>query len=462
MKRSIALLLVLLSMLSLGNNNFVYGAKVQILQAIPLTQVIDIDDRSYSEYFYALQEDGTIWIGSDHAPAIRGPQIKGAVKISGNLVLTAKGDVWTWSTNPADHPKRVPELSGIQDISAGPAFMALDNKDRVYVWGNVCYVSLMRPDLQDRQGPSCVNPSQASQADVDLANIPKVALEKVKAIRSSLQSLMVLMSDGKTVQWYGNTYIMDMGMHKVVSQAPVTDFTGFDTDVVGGGEVKMLPDKELVSALPNAQFNKLSVSYESFYSLYLKQDGTVWSKSDWVDGSLQQIQPLKNIAQAHAIALNSGTALDNNGIVWTWGNRSNMPYAGIPDKILSKVDAKPALRQLSLKINGKYIPSDPGPIQMNGVTFVPLRVLFESIGAKVNYVNDKIAVTYINQVLQIKVYDTNAVWNGENIKMNAAVTSYQGKTYVPVRFISEALGANVQWDAKDGCVVVQFAASNAH
>ncbi|OMF32615.1 hypothetical protein BK133_13990 [Paenibacillus sp. FSL H8-0548] len=174
-----------------------------------------------------------------------------------------------------------------------------------------------------------------------------------------------------------------------------------------------------------------------------------------MEGSVQRIQPLKNIVQ-HAIALNSGTALDKDGIVWTWGNRRNMPYSGKPDKLRTKIDAQPATRQLSLKINSAYVASNPGPIQMNGVTLVPLRVLFESIGAKVNYVNDKITISYGKQVLEIKVYDTKAVMNGKNLKMNAAPTSYQGKTYVPVRFISEALGAAVEWDPADSCVVLKL------
>ncbi|OMF32614.1 hypothetical protein BK133_13985 [Paenibacillus sp. FSL H8-0548] len=215
MKKALTLLIVVMSFLSLGNEGFVHGAKAQIIKDIPLTGIIDIDDRSYSEQYYALQEDGTIWIMTGNEPAVRGPRIEGAVKISGNLVLTANGDVWAWGANPADRPKRIEQLSNIADISVGPANMALNDKGQLYVWGSLCYVSLMRPDFQNNQVHSC-SPSEGSRADIDLANLPKFALENVLAIRSSLQSLMVLMNDGKTVQRYGITdFFTDMGMHSM-------------------------------------------------------------------------------------------------------------------------------------------------------------------------------------------------------------------------------------------------------
>ncbi|WP_141501523.1 stalk domain-containing protein [Paenibacillus luteus] len=453
MRKIILLVLVGMFLLPIVNSNLIYGSKAQMIEAIPLDHIIDLYDSSYSEYYYALQEGGTIWIGSGSGPALRGPRIEGATKIAGNLVLTAKGEVWTWSVEDTEKPKRITELYDIKDISAGPAFMALNEKGQVYIWGSPCYVAIMRSDFQNNRGVSCSAPTQA---DLDLASIPKIAVENVSEIRASMQSLMVLMKDKKTVNWYGNTYIMDMGMYSVVSPTAVKDFAAIDSDVTSNSEVKVLPETGFLSELPNQHFHKLSVSYENFYSLYLNQDGTVWGKSDWVGGSPKQIQPLKNMTKINAIALNSGTALDKNGMIWTWGNRRNLPYSVKPDHFMSKVDAKPATRQISLKVNDNYIKAEPGPIQVNGVTLVPLRALFESIGAQVNYENDKIIVTYADQRLEMQVYDVNVTLNGKKHKMNAAITSYRGKTYVPVRFISEALGAKVQWDALDGCVVIKL------
>lgn len=463
MKKTIYILVILVSLLALGNPALVYGAKSQTISSLPLTGIIDIDDRSYNDYFTALQKDGTIWIGNDDEPAIRGPRIAGAVKVAGNLALTSSGEVWRWSTDSREEPKRLVELSNIRDISVGPANMALNDKGQVYAWGNACLISLMRPDFQERkEGQLCFLESEAAEEDIVQANIPKLAVENVKAIKASHQSLIVLKKDGKTLNRYGHTYVFELGMVPFNSTTPVIDFVGYDSDAVTHWDVLLLSDKGLVSGLPKETFQQFSVSYEGYYSLYLNKDGSVWGAAAGTEGAPQRIPALKNIVEVHAVALNSGTALDKNGIVWTWGNRHNMPYNGKPDKLATKISAKPVSRQLSLKVDGTYIASNPGPIQMNGVTFVPIRALMESIGAKVTYVNDQITVSYQDQVLQMKVYDKSALLNGKKIQMPAAATSHGGRTFVPVRFIAEAFGAEVKWDAIDASVLVQFPSKGAN
>jgi len=47
-RKTITLLILLLSFMSLGNEGFVHGAKAQIIKETPLTGIINIDDRSYS------------------------------------------------------------------------------------------------------------------------------------------------------------------------------------------------------------------------------------------------------------------------------------------------------------------------------------------------------------------------------------------------------------------------------
>ncbi|MDQ0115976.1 stalk domain-containing protein [Paenibacillus harenae] len=454
MKKFIALIAILLSasLLSSGNNAIVHGAKTTIITSLPLTGIIDIDDRSYADNFYALQNDGTIWIGNATKPAIRGPQIPGAIKISGNLVLTSTGEVWTWS-KANSVPTRVKELSQIKDIGDGPAFMALDDKGQLFVWGSVCYSSLIRPDFET---PVCSS-SEPSEALKAQASIPKFAINDVKAIRASIQSLMVLMNDGVTLHTYGNTYLMDMGVETTVSKTQIIDFVGNDTDAAGNSEARTLPDQHVPDQFSSHQFRQFSMSYENFYSLYLDNDGTVWG---WGSGnSVERIQPLKDIVEVIAVAYNSGTALDKHGTVWSWGNRINLPYGGTTEKYLTTVNAKPSQKQLSLRINGKFITSDPGPILTSGTTFVPIRSLFESIGAKIGYNNDYVTVSFGKQLLAFKVYDTKATLDGKSIQMPAAPLSYKGRTYVPLRFLAQAFGAKVAWDNAIGGVTVQFPAN---
>lgn len=458
MKRTLFLslfaILVSASSLSSGNSSVAYGAKTNMITALPLTGIIDIDDRSYAEHFYALQNDGTIWIGDGSKPAVRGPQVPGAVKVSGSLILTSAGEVWSWKEG-STAVTQIKELSHIKDISDGPAFMALDDEGQLFVWGDVCYTSLIRPDFKDRPLPVCAIYGEEAKPYEAQASIPKLAMSEVKAIESSAHNMMVLMNDGVTLHTYGNTYLMDMGVETTVSKTPIIAFEGLDSDAAGHSEARTFPDQLMPTQFADFKIRQFSISREGFYSLYLDEDGTVWG----LNASLERIQPLKDIVEVAAVAYNSGTALDKYGKVWTWGNRTKFPYDGVFGKFETKVNAKPAQKQLSLRINGKFIASDPGPIQMNGITFVPVRSLFESIGAKIGYDNDYVTVAYGKQNLAFKVYSSKATLDGKSVTMPAAPLSYQGRTYVPLRFLAQAFGAKVAWDNAIGGVNVQFPAN---
>ncbi|MDQ0063697.1 stalk domain-containing protein [Paenibacillus harenae] len=463
MKRFVSALafLLTLALLPLGNPTAEAGAKTTIIPSLPLTGIIDIYDQSNADHFYALHSDGTIWIGNGSKPAVRGPQVPGAIKISGNLILTSNGEVWTWDKS-GDMPKRITELSGIQSISSNgltPSInMAMNDKGQVYVWGETCLTSLIRPDFHGRGGLCLsVYHDRPTPADDEQARIPKLAIEGAKDIRASLQYILILMADGKTIKVYGNTESQTYAMFEHVSDEPIVDFAGYDKDYAGHSTLTTLPDGNHIRS---SQYVQVSQGYGGSYKLLLHKDGTVWGNTIWQADPIRRITPLKDIAEVAAVALNSGTALDKYGKVWTWGDRNNIPYQETEEKVFAKVNAKSAQKQISLRINGKFIASDPGPIQMKGTTFVPLRSSFESIGAQISYNNGNVTLSYQKQQLAFKVYDTKATLDGKSIQMPAAPLSYHGRTYVPLRFLAQAFGAKVLWNNNIDGVDIQFPSVN--
>lgn len=459
MKRFVSALafLLTLALLPLGSPTAAAAAKTTLITSLPLTGIIDIYDRSYADHFYALHSDGTIWIGNGSKPAIRGPQVAGAIAISGNLVLTSAGEVWTWD-NAGDTPKRITELSNIQRISSSSAIhLAMNDKGEVYAWGDTCLTSLIRPDFQGSGGLcQSVFHNSPTPADDEQASMPKLALEGAKDIRASLQSILILMADGKTIKAYGNIANVTYGMNEHVSDEPIIDFASYDKDYGGGLDITTIPDRNKIRSSPYIQ---VSQGFGGSYKLLLHKDGTVWGIKIWQDEPIR-ITPLKDIIKVTAIALNSGTALDKYGKVWTWGDRTNIPLLDTTEKIRTKVIAKPSQKQISLRINGNFIATGPGPIQMSGTTFVPVRLLFEATGAKIGLSNDHITVAYRKQLLAFKVGDINATLDGKSIQMPLAPLVYQNRTYVPIRFLSQAFGAKVAWDNAIGGVDVQFHAVN--
>lgn len=103
---------------------------------------------------------------------------------------------------------------------------------------------------------------------------------------------------------------------------------------------------------------------------------------------------------------------------------------------------------IKVLVDGSYLQFDSQPIIENGTTLVPLRQIFEAIGADVSW--DKstqtVTATRDNEIVKLTVGDTTAYKNGESINISIAPKIINNRTYVPLRFVAESFGANVDWD----------------
>ena len=124
-----------------------------------------------------------------------------------------------------------------------------------------------------------------------------------------------------------------------------------------------------------------------------------------------------------------------------------LPENLVPIKILEK-DKAPVV-----EINGVPLKSDVAPVLVNGRTLVPMRAIFEALGATISY--DEINVTATAEVREngqkrtvtIKNNDNIAIVNGKETKLDVPAKIYDGRFLVPIRFVSENLGASVRWDS---------------
>jgi hypothetical protein len=110
---------------------------------------------------------------------------------------------------------------------------------------------------------------------------------------------------------------------------------------------------------------------------------------------------------------------------------------------------------ISVKINGEQIPfAGQGPIVRGTVILVPLRGIFEKLGAEVKYdaATKTITATKNSTTVVLHVGDVNATLNGAPQVLTSPPDLVGGVTMVPLRFVSEALGAQVKWDAPNQLV----------
>lgn len=96
------------------------------------------------------------------------------------------------------------------------------------------------------------------------------------------------------------------------------------------------------------------------------------------------------------------------------------------------------------------------PILMNGSVMVPMRAILASLGAGLHYDAKTRVITASKGDTRIvlKVGSHVAKVNDREVKMNQPAVVIQGSTFVPVRFVSEALGAEVKWVPQVNTVVI--------
>lgn len=101
-------------------------------------------------------------------------------------------------------------------------------------------------------------------------------------------------------------------------------------------------------------------------------------------------------------------------------------------------------------INGQEKIFETEPMIVNGRLLVPLRGIFEDLGAKVSWKQDSQAVKIIKDevVVELKLGERVARKNQTEIEMDVSPVLNNNRTYVPLRFITQAFGASVTWSSE--------------
>lgn len=111
-----------------------------------------------------------------------------------------------------------------------------------------------------------------------------------------------------------------------------------------------------------------------------------------------------------------------------------------------------ASKDIRIILDGQLIASDVAPyvIPKVNVTMVPLRVISENLGATVNWSPQAKTVT-IEQgttLISMRAGQKTVEVNGKKIALDASVELKGGRVMVPLRFVGESLGIEVEWDGK--------------
>ncbi|WP_379132554.1 copper amine oxidase N-terminal domain-containing protein [Paenibacillus sp. sgz500958] len=119
----------------------------------------------------------------------------------------------------------------------------------------------------------------------------------------------------------------------------------------------------------------------------------------------------------------------------------------------SSSPASAAGKNIQIKIDGVVISSDVKPEVRNERTMVPLRVISENLGAKVDWSNSGITITKHNTKVQLKLNSNSLTKNGVTSLLDVKPYVKNERVMVPLRFLSETFGSQV--DYKNSTVTVK-------
>lgn len=97
------------------------------------------------------------------------------------------------------------------------------------------------------------------------------------------------------------------------------------------------------------------------------------------------------------------------------------------------------------------------PVIVEGNTLVPVRAMIENLGGSVewNSQNQSTTLKYENNEIVLTINNKTAYLNNEEHQLNTAPVIINGRTMLPIRFISESFGFNVSWNESEKTITIE-------
>ncbi len=115
-------------------------------------------------------------------------------------------------------------------------------------------------------------------------------------------------------------------------------------------------------------------------------------------------------------------------------------------------------QQIQIFMDGARLDmGDTAPFIENGRTLVPMRLIFEALGVKVEWNGNTRTVTGStdDSGLRLTIGSSDVIVNGLKKQLDVPAKIEGDRTYVPLRFVAESMGADVQWNASSRTVSIE-------
>jgi len=124
--------------------------------------------------------------------------------------------------------------------------------------------------------------------------------------------------------------------------------------------------------------------------------------------------------------------------------------------LMSSTSLSFAADDIRVYVDNRLLQLEDRPIIQDGRTLVPMRAFFESLGATVDWEADtRTAVgTRGGVTVRIPIGSTRPTINNRIEPIQVPAQIIDGRTYIPLRFVGEALGDDVQWDGATRSITI--------
>ena len=201
-----------------------------------------------------------------------------------------------------------------------------------------------------------------------------------------------------------------------------------------------IPTEQAVS---NSEFKPNWLTAYSSYYWWLRSPFPL----DKVSSGVHFVGGVKDSPHSGANGVRPAFYLDLSSSIFLYGfGTKNNPF-----KIIDKIE------DVTVVLNDYALTFDQPPIIIDGRTLVPLRAIFEALGATVDWNSDTQTVTSNkgNTAIRITIGDNKLYVNDNVTVLDVSAQIVNDRTLVPIRAISEAFGCNVDWNDETKTVSIR-------
>lgn len=136
----------------------------------------------------------------------------------------------------------------------------------------------------------------------------------------------------------------------------------------------------------------------------------------------------------------------------------SIPYTSLSDaqtQVFDNIDYQKS-SSIRVMIDNRQINFDTNPQIVNGRVLVPMKAIFEELGLSVMWNQETKTVTGYNRDMTVVLtIDSNrAIVNNQEMILDAPAMIIQGRTMIPLRFLSETLGYKVVWIQESNLILM--------